>query len=240
MRGALVPIAALALVEGLARAGSIDPVLFPPPSVVAMATVDAAPALASAGLLTVARALVAFVLAVLVALPAGLVLGRSDALHALLRPTVDGLRTLPAAAVVPLAILLLGIDDAMKVAVAAFGAAWPVLLATIDGVHAVNPVMRDTIRTLHLTRAQAMGRVVLPAALPYVLTGARISLSVTLILAVTVEMVAGDSGLGFLVLDAERSFRFPLMYGGIAVLAAIGAGANAGMRWAERRLVYWR
>lgn len=178
--------------------------------------------------------------AVLAAVPAGIVLGRSERLHGYLRPSVDGLRTLPAAAIVPLAILLLGIDDRMQIAVGAFGTAWPILLATIDGVHAVGPVMRDTIRTLHLSPATAFGKVILPAALPHVLTGARISLSITLVLAVTVEMIAGSSGLGFYVLDAERSFRFGEMYGGVAVLAAIGAGANGLMRLLERRLVYWR
>jgi ABC-type nitrate/sulfonate/bicarbonate transport system permease component len=240
MRGALVPLAAVALIELLSRVHAIDPVLFPAPSTIVIATIRAIGPLARDGTLTVVRAAVSFAVALLVAIPSGLVLGRSDRLHALFRPSVDGLRTLPAAAIVPIAILLLGIDTSMKVAVAAFGAAWPVLLATIDGVHAVSPVMRDTIRTLHLTRRQAFVRVIFPAALPYILTGARISLSVTLILAVTVEMVAGDSGLGFFVLDAERSFRFPEMYGGVAALALIGAALNAGMRSLEKRLVYWR
>lgn len=240
MRGALVPAIAFLLLEIGARAGLIDAVLFPAPSTVAAAAVRDAAELAGHGLITVGRAGAAFGLAVGLAVPFGLVLGRSAALHRLLRPTVDGLRTLPAAAVVPLAILLLGIDERMKVAVAAFGAGWPVLLATIDGVHATSPVMQDTVRTLHLTPAQAFLRVVLPAALPHVLTGARISLSIALVLAVTVEMIAGDSGLGFFVLDAERSFRFPTMYAGIGVLALIGTGVNAVMTWAERRLVYWR
>ena len=240
MRGAFVPLVAVALLELLSRVHAIDPVLFPAPSTIAAATIRVMGSLAHEGALTVARAAVSFFAALLLAIPAGLVLGRSDRLHGLFRPSVDGLRTLPAAAIVPIAILLLGIDTTMKIAVAAFGAAWPVLLATIDGVHAVSPVMRDTIRTLHLTRRQAFVRVIFPAALPYILTGARISLSVTLILAVTVEMVAGDSGLGFFVLDAERSFRFPEMYGGVVALALIGAALNALMRAVERRLVYWR
>jgi ABC-type nitrate/sulfonate/bicarbonate transport system permease component len=240
MRGAYVPLVAIALLELLSRIHAIDPILFPAPSAILVATAKGIGPLAREGTLTVLRAAVSFFVALLLAIPAGLMLGRSDRLHALFRPSVDGLRTLPAAAIVPIAILLLGIDTGMKIAVAAFGAAWPVLLATIDGVHAVSPVMRDTIRTLHLTRRQAFLRVIFPAALPYVLTGARISLSVTLILAVTVEMVAGDSGLGFFVLDAERSFRFPEMYGGVAMLALIGAALNGGMRVLEKRLVYWR
>ena len=240
MRGAVVPLLVLALLELLSRAHAIDPVLFPAPSAIIVATAGAIGPLLREGALTVTRAAVSFLVALLFAIPAGLVLGRSDRLHALFRPSVDGLRTLPAAAIVPIAILLLGIDTTMKIAVAAFGAAWPVLLATIDGVHAVSPVMRDTIRTLHLTRRQAFVRVIFPAALPYILTGARISLSVTLILAVTVERVAGDSGLGFFVLDAERSFRCPEMYGGVAALAMIGAALNWGMRALERHLVYWR
>ncbi len=240
MKGLWVPLACVAIVELLSRVHAIDPILFPAPSTIVVASVHAARALAAQGALTIVRAAVSFALALLLAVPAGLVLGRSDRLHDLVRPSVDGLRTLPAAAIVPIAILLLGIDTKMKLAVAVFGAVWPVLLATIDGVHALSPVMKDTIRTLHLTRRQAFLKVVLPAALPYVLTGARISLSVTLILAVTVEMIAGDSGLGFFVLDAERSFRFPEMYGGVAALAIIGAVLNSMMRALEQRLVYWR
>jgi ABC-type nitrate/sulfonate/bicarbonate transport system permease component len=137
MRGALVPLVAVALLELLSRVHVIDPVLFPAPSAIIVATVHAIGPLSREGALTIARAAVSFLVALLFAIPVGLVLGRSDRMHALFRPSVDGLRTLPAAAIVPIAILLLGIDTTMKIAVAAFGAAWPVLLATIDGVHAV-------------------------------------------------------------------------------------------------------
>jgi NitT/TauT family transport system permease protein len=240
VRGAVVPFAVVIALEVLSRAGALDPVLFPAPSTVLTATGRSAGEISNHAVLTVGRAGVAFVVAVLAAVPAGILLGRSERLHGYLRPSVDGLRTLPAAAIVPLAILLLGIDDRMKVAVGAFGTCWPILLATIDGVHAVGPVMKDTIRTLHLAPTTTFAKVILPAALPHVLTGARISLSITLVLAVTVEMIAGDSGLGFYVLDAERSFRFAEMYGGVVVLAGIGAGANGLMRVVEKRLVYWR
>ncbi len=238
--GLPVPLLALAALELASRTGLLDSRLFPAPSRVTMALADSAQEIALHSARTLALAGLAFALACALAIPLGLLLGRSALAHSLLRPSVDGLRTLPSAAVIPIAILLLGIDATMRTAVVAFGTSWPILLATMDAVHEVPPVMRDTVRTLQLTPLQAFLRVLLPAALPGILTGTRIALSIALILAVTVEMIAGDSGLGFYVLDTERSFRYPEMYGGVAVLGLLGVAVNGGLLLLERKLVYWR
>lgn len=238
--GGLVPLGAILLLEGTSRAGWIDPVLFPAPTQVAAATGAAAPELARHCLHTLGVAGVAFFSALLLAVPAGLVLGRFQGLRHLFRPSVDALRTLPSAAVIPVAILLLGIDERMQVAVVVFGTAWPILLATLDAVHGIPPVMRDTVRFLHLDAPRAFLRVYLPATLPGIFTGARISLSIALILTVTVEMIAGNAGLGFYVLDTERSFRFAEMYGSVVILGVLGVAVNGALAWLERRVVFWR
>ncbi len=240
LRGLPAPLLAVLLLELASRTGLVDTVLFPAPSTIAVATFDAAPEIAAHALTTLLLAALSFVVAFAFAVPLGLLLGRSAGLHSLLRPSVDGLRTLPAAAIIPVAILLLGIDQKMRLAVVAFGTAWPILLSTMDAVHLVRPIMRDTARTLQLTPIQSFSRVLLPAALPGILTGARIAISIALILAVTVEMIAGDSGLGFFVLDTERSFRFPEMYGGVFVLAVMGATVNGVLLTLERTLLYWQ
>ena len=235
-----IPLAVLGALEGACRSGLLDRVLFPAPSRVLLVTLQSAHTIGAHTLRTLGLAGLAFSLACLLAVPAGLLLGRFPLAHRLLRPSVDGLRTLPSAAIIPVAILLLGIQLRMQVAVVAFGTLWPVLLATMDAVHGIPPIMRDTIRTLRLTPGQAFLRVLLPATLPGILTGMRIALSIALILAVTVEMIAGDSGLGFYVLDTERAFRFAEMYGGVAVLGLVGAAVNGGLLLLERRLVFWQ
>jgi len=149
------------------------------------------------------------------------------------------LRPLPSAAIIPVAILFLGIFDSMKVAVITFGALWPILLNTVDGVRNIDPVLLDTARTLSLTRGQALMKIVVPGASPGVFTGMRISLAIALILSITVEMIAGNNGLGFYILDWERSFHFREMYAGILALGGVGYMLNHAFLLVDRRIMRW-
>ena len=142
-------------------------------------------------------------------------MGRSRRIALLLNPIAEILRPIPSAAIIPVAILFLGIDERMKIAVVVFGSTLPILLNTIYGVRSVDLLLIDTGRTFNLSRLAFLRKIVIPAALPSIATGLRISLAISLILTITVEMIAGNSGLGFLILDYERSFRYAGVYAGV-------------------------
>jgi len=114
----------------------------------------------------------------------------------------------------------------MKVAVTVYACFWPILLNTIDGVRAIDPVLMNTAATFRLGPWERFRKVVLPAASPQIVTGLRVSLAIALILVTTSEMVVSNDGLGFYILDRQRSFQIPEMYAAIVALAMIGYGLN--------------
>ena len=173
--------------------------------------------------------------AIAVALP----MASSRVVHAALEPLVELLRPIPVPAIIPPLILLLGVDDAMKIFIVALSAFFPVLVNTVSGVRAVDPVALDVARTLGVGRVRTVLRVVLPASLPYLLAGMRISLALSLIVTVVAEMIAGSAGIGYYIMTMQYALRAGDMYAAIFVLAAVGYGLNRGFLAAERRILHW-
>jgi ABC-type nitrate/sulfonate/bicarbonate transport system permease component len=147
---------------------------------------------------------------------------------------------MPSVAIIPVAILMLGIGDSMIVAVTVYASVWPILINSIDGVRSIENVLINTGRTFGLSRRQILWQIILPAASPYVVTGLRIGLSIALILVTTAEMIAGSKGLGFFILDEERSMNSGVMYGGILIVAALGYSLNRLFLLAEGKTMKWR
>jgi len=135
---------------------------------------------------------------------------------------------------------MLGIGDSMIVAVTVYASVWPVLINTIDGVRHIESILIQTGRTFGLTPWQLLWRVILPAASPYIVTGLRIGLSIALILVTTAEMVAGSKGIGFFILDEERSMNSSNMYAGIFVVATLGYVLNRFFLLLEAKMMKWR
>lgn len=185
------------------------------------------------------RLAMGYVAAALSAIGIGLAMGVWRRMYLLFEPLVELLRPIPSPAYLPMAILFLGIDDGMKVFMVAFASFFPILLNTVAGVRSVDPVLVDTGRTFGLGRAQIIWRITLPAAAGYILTGMRISLAIALIVTVIAEMVAGNSGIGFYILNAQRSFLVPEMYAGVIALALLGFGLNKGFVALERMALQW-
>jgi ABC-type nitrate/sulfonate/bicarbonate transport system permease component len=177
---------------------------------------------------------------VLVAVPLGLLMGTISLCYRLLEPITEFIRPIPAAAYIPIAILFLGIGNEMKIFVVFLACLFPILLNTYGGVRGVDPVLVDTGRTFGVSRLKALWHIVFPAALPSILTGMRISLGISLIVAVVSEMIAGNSGIGYFILDMQRIFRVPDMFAGIFTLGLLGFLINFVFLKVEQHFLRWR
>jgi ABC-type nitrate/sulfonate/bicarbonate transport system permease component len=185
------------------------------------------------------RMLSGYLLGVGAGLVVGLLMASVRTVHAALEPMVELLRPIPVPAIIPPLILLLGVDDAMKIFIVAFSAFFPVLVNTVAGVRAVDRVAIDAARTLCVGRLRIALRVVLPASMPYILAGMRVSLALALIVTVVAEMIAGSSGIGYYVMTMQYAMRPSDMYAAIFVLAALGYALNRGFLAIERRILHW-
>lgn len=189
---------------------------------------------------TVGRMLGGWLLAGALGLALGVLIGSSDRARAWLQPMFEFLRPLPASAVLPLAIALFGLSGGMVLFVVAFGAMWPVLLGTLHGLASVHLRLREVAAALQLSRTAFVVKLGLPNALPDVLAGLRLSMTVSLIVSVVGEMIASQPGLGQVILLAARSFQAPDLYAGVMLLGAVGFASNALLALAERRLLRWQ
>lgn len=187
--------------------------------------------------------LVNLVLGYLLGLIAGVALGTwlglSPRLNRALWPTLEFVRAIPGVAILPVFVILLGVGPAMKVSLIAVGTFWPILLNAIDGVRSVEPTLRDVAASFRIPLKHRLLHIVLPAASPQIFSGARISLSVAVILIVVSEMVGGNGGIGYFVRSAERSFAIPEMWSGIIVLGLLGYVLNTLFRLLESRVLAW-
>jgi ABC-type nitrate/sulfonate/bicarbonate transport system permease component len=169
----------------------------------------------------------------------GLVMGSSPAARRALDPLVELLRATPAIAVVPVLIVVLGFEDSTLIAVIAFGVCFPVLVGTVEGVRAVSPEARDTAAMLHIGRVERVFRISFPAALPSIVAGLRVALSIGLIMVVISEFTGGDDGLGTYILDQQGQFNYTEMYAGIVFLGLLGYVLNRLFLLVEARMLAW-
>jgi ABC-type nitrate/sulfonate/bicarbonate transport system permease component len=234
-----VPLLAL-VVWGLASANS-DTYYFPPLTdilstfadtwVFERVGSDVVPSLVRMGL--------GYVIAVVVAIGLGLLFGMSRRARIAAAPIVEFLRAIPPPALLPFAILVIGVGSSMKVFIIAFVCVWPILLNTVDGVIGVDPTLRETTRAYGVSKRDRLWRVMLPAASPQIFAGMRTSLSLALILMVISEMVASTNGIGYFVLQSQRTFAIPEMWSGILLLGILGYTLNGALVLIERRVLRW-
>ena len=164
---------------------------------------------------TVERMVLGWLLASVAGVAIGAAVGISAGARALLGPTLEFLRPLPASALIPVGIAFFGLTQSMVLGVICFGTLWPMLLATVQGFAGVEPRLREVARLLRLGSWAVITKIALPNALPDILSGMRLGLTVALILSVVGEMLAGQQGLGLRVLLAARAFRAPDLFAGV-------------------------
>ncbi|WIM98725.1 ABC transporter permease [Actinoplanes oblitus] len=185
------------------------------------------------------RLFAGYLLAALIGIGLGVAIGLNRRLRAVLEPILEFFRAIPPPVLVPVIMLFAGIGDGMKVIVIVFGCVWPILLNTVEGVRAVDGVVLDTARAYGVTGPARITRVILPSASPQIATGLRQALSIAIILMVISEMFAASNGLGFTIVQFQRSFAIPEMWSGIILLGLLGFALSLLFRLAERRALRW-
>lgn len=188
---------------------------------------------------SVVRALSGWLLGALIGIVIGLIAGQWVRAAGYLDPPVNFLRSLPKPAIVPVFLLVFGASDTMRIGLIAFGCIWPVLLNTMQGVRAISPAYRETAAAFHIPIRTQFLRIIIPAALPKIAAGMRVTLSLSLILMVLSEWLLSDNGLGHFLITAQRTFEVIDMWAAIVALGVIGYLLNVGFLAIEARVLAW-
>ncbi|WP_240777357.1 ABC transporter permease [Nonomuraea basaltis] len=232
----------LAAWEILPRLGVVDRVFVPPLSENLVAWYD----LLIGGQLSehlqasLARSLAGFGLAIVLAIPLGLLIGWYRPVADLLTPLLEVFRNTSAVALLPVFTLILGIGETTKIAFVLYACSWPIVLNTISGVKTVEPLLIKSARSMGLGPVRLFQKVILPAAVPTIFTGVRLAGAYSILVLLFAEMVGAKAGLGYLILDTQSSFRIPDMYAGIITISVLGLLFNLLLVAVERRFSTWR
>jgi sulfonate transport system permease protein len=241
LTGLVVPALLLALWQVIVNLGVYSRSQLPAP----LDVVAALRELADIGLLwpnvsaSLERVAVGFAVGGVVAILVGLVVGLSRQAEELLAPTLQAIRAVPSLAWVPLLILWLGIGEGPKLTLIAIGAFFPVYTALVAGIRQIDRKLIEVGRAYGLRGASLVREVLLPAALPSLLTGLRLGLAQAWLFLVAAELIAASAGLGFLLTDASNTGRADIIVLSIVLLALIGKGSDGLLALAERRLLRW-
>ncbi len=173
------------------------------------------------------------------AITVGILMGTYRPVYNAFKVIIEFMRPIPSVAMIPLAILFFGLGATMRTVVITYAVFWPLLINTIYGVRAIDPQALDVARNFGITGYEALRRVTLPSAVATIATGFRISASIALIVTVTTELVAGNSGIGFFISQMEQANRLPPMYAAIILTGIMGFLLNAIYFTLEHKVVFW-
>lgn len=235
-------IAFFLLWEIAPRLGWLNPIFFPPLSEVLVALRD----LAASGELqrhigiSLQRAALGFGLAVAVAIPLGFLMGRYAMFERLSDLLVQTLRNTSQFALLPVFILLLGIGEASKVAICFYSAVFFLLINTITGVKSVDPLLIKAARSMGTSDLDMFTKVIFPAAIPSIVSGARLAVKSSVFAVIGAEMLAARSGLGYLIQQSQLMMQTADMYAGILTMTLIGLAINYMLVWIEKRATAWK
>jgi sulfonate transport system permease protein len=231
----------LALWQISSTQGWVNPSVFPPLDVIVAALWHS---LSSGALIddiaiSLQRSGLAFFAAVALGIPLGLIMGQARAVEQALDPLLQFFRQTSALALYPVFILLLGLGETSKVFVIFWATLFPILLATIGGVKEVDTKLVEMARTYGAGRLTIFRRVILPASVPAIFVGLRLSATTALLLLIAAEMIGANKGVGFQVMNAQYNFQIPLMFAAILLLALLGLLANAVLVLLQKKLCRW-
>lgn len=215
-------------------------VLLPSPMTVADSFVRFGPTIAANAWASLMRMIVGVGLAFGVAVPAGLLIGRYRLLDRMTDWSIQAFRSVPPISLIPLAMLFFGIGDTPAIVLIFVAALWPLLLNTIFGVRGIERTLLKVAASARASELLVLRDVVLPAALPAIFTGLRLAIGGGWLTVVTAEMIAVKSGLGYMILNAQMTFRTELMFAGIIVIGLIGLLADQVVRRVRAAACRWQ
>ncbi|MEH2493243.1 sulfonate transport system permease protein [Bradyrhizobium sp. AZCC 2230] len=237
----LAPVALVIVWEWLAQAGWLSPQVLPAPSKV----IRTAFKLATTGTLlndlgvSLLRAAAGFAIGSVVGAVLGTLVGFSRIAEAAIDRSVQMIRAVPFLAVLPLVIVWLGVGETQKIFLVALGVTFPIYINTVLGIRQVDPKLLELGRVQGLSSIQLIRRIILPGALPSILTGVRYALATAWLALVVAETIGAQSGIGFLAMDAREFLRTDVIVLTIVIYALIGVAADGIARFLERRLLAW-
>ncbi|MGY2173347.1 ABC transporter permease [Pseudomonas gingeri] len=241
LKGLVVPLAIIVLLEFVVRIGWVPPYQMPAPSEIVLTLRDLAEGALwkhiSASLL---RVLSGFAIGAGLALVFAAWVGLSREAEAYLEPTFAGLRSIPSLAWVPLLLLWLGIDETSKIVLIAIGAFFPVYLNGVAAIRDIDRKLVEVGQMLGFSRYRLVRRILLPAALPGLFTGLRSGMSLAWMFLVAAELIAATRGLGYLLSDGRETSRPDIVLAAIIVLALLGKLSDGLLAGLEKRLLAWR
>ncbi|HEX3286947.1 MAG TPA: ABC transporter permease subunit [Mycobacterium sp.] len=225
--------------EVVVRAGWISFETIPTPSatVRAWSHIAANGQLAGPVLHTLQFFMISFLLAAVAGIVLGMMIGLNKRCYSYLHASLEFLRFVPPPAIIPLVLLVSGFTDRSEILIAAFASLWPVLLNTAKGVSVIDPQLRDAGHALCLSRTQMLVKLVMPAALPLIVVGLRLALSLCLIIVITTEIVAIRQGIGFALVSASSALQPATVYAYLVTVGVLGTVVNVAFRLLERRVL---
>jgi NitT/TauT family transport system permease protein len=186
------------------------------------------------------RSLLGLGLAILIAIPLGLVIGWYPLANEFLNPVLELFRNTAALALLPVFILLLGIGETSKVSIVLFACTFPILLNTINAVRNVDPLLIKSAKSMGLPSYKLFYKVILPASIPTIFTGIRMAGSSSILVLIAAEMVGAKEGLGYLINYTQQNFQIPQMYAGIITISLLGLAINYFLVSLERKFSIWK
>ncbi|WP_034300891.1 ABC transporter permease [Herbaspirillum sp. RV1423] len=258
LQGLLVPVAVIAIWQAASSLGWVNPLVLPSPWAVVLKWIEyVSPAkpydpaagswpawLFSGELITDAigslyRVVAGFLIGAGLALPLGLLMGSSQRIYGLMNLTVQVIRPIPPIAYIPLAILWFGLGNPPALFLISLGAFFPVLMNTIAGVRQVDSIYLRAARNLGANQRTLFVRVMLPAAVPYILSGVRIGIGTAFIVVIVAEMIAVSNGLGFRIMEAREYFWSDKIIAGMITIGLLGLAIDLGMSRLNNYMLRW-
>jgi len=235
----LTAVSFFLLWELACRAFHIPVFILPAPTEAVAALVEFWPAIWPNAGHTLFTTLLGFAIAVGFGVALGVVVGASPFAYRALNPLLVGFNSIPKVAVVPILVLWFGIGTVPAVITAFLTAFFPISVNVAAGIATMEPELQDVLRSLGASRLDILHRVGLPRSLPYFFASLKIAITFAFIGAVISETIASNSGIGYLMLSASSTFRVPLVFAGLLVIAAMGVLMYAVAALFERRYTAW-
>jgi ABC-type nitrate/sulfonate/bicarbonate transport system permease component len=237
----LSPFFVLVAWEIIGRSIWIDPFFFPPPTTMLKALYEmtiSGEIFPHIGI-SIARAVSGYLLAAVMGLTLGLLVAWSRIVENIADPLIELIRPMSTFALVPVMFIWFGIGNGSKIVIIFKACFFPIVLNTIAGIKGVDAKLIQAARSLGANGYQLWTKVLIPSALPMIITGMRISTAMSMLAIVGVEMLAADSGIGFLVIDAQRTFATDRMFAGIIVISLMGFTLDRIARFIQARILVW-